>query len=183
MEIWNPGRLPGGWTIETLKDKHESLPRNPLLLQHFFWVKYAEEVGTGTNKVIDWCTEWGLPEPDFEFTGTSIVVTFWKSKLSEEYVKTLQLNERQLKAIGYLRLHKKITASEYQKLTCISKSPANIELNDMISKGVIKRIGKGKTTYYVPQESSFLRTKKGRKRRYDSGHRVDYTLSDAGHHR
>ena len=164
IEFWNPGRLPGGWTIETLKHKHESIPPNPMLLQHFFWVKYAEEVGTGTNKVIDWCQEWGLPEPDFDFTGTSIVVTFWKSKLSEEYLKTLHLNDRQIKAIEHLRLYKKITASEYQKLTRISKTPAYTELNDMLSKGIIKRIGKGRTTYYVPQESFFLRTKKERKK-------------------
>ena len=34
IEIWNPGRLPGGWTIERLKQKHESIPKNPLFLSN-----------------------------------------------------------------------------------------------------------------------------------------------------
>jgi len=71
MEFWNPGRLPEGWTVETLKRVHESIPRNPSIAKQFFWVKYIKEVGTGTNKIIEWCTDWGLPEPEFEFTGTS----------------------------------------------------------------------------------------------------------------
>src|SRR3989339_2231053 len=76
IEFWNPGRLPEGWTVETLKRKHESKPFNPLIARAFFWIKYIEEVGTGTNKIIDWCKGWGLPEPDFEYVGTSVVVTF-----------------------------------------------------------------------------------------------------------
>ena len=85
IEFWNPGKLPEGWTVETLKQVHESIPRNPAIAKQFFWVKYIEEVGTGTNKIIEWCTDWGLPEPEFEFTGTSLVVTFRKSKLTDEY--------------------------------------------------------------------------------------------------
>ncbi len=164
IEFWNPGRLPEGWTIETLKQKHESKPLNPLLLRHFFLVRYVEEVGTGTNKLIDWCREWELPEPDFEFTGTSIVVTFWKSKLTEDYLSHLRLNERQRKAIEHLRLHKRITTKEYQELMKVSKTPAVGELNDLLDKGVISREGKGRTTYYILQESSSKRTKKERKK-------------------
>jgi len=45
MEFWNPGRLPEGWTVETLKQVHESIPRNPAIAKQFFWVKYIEKVG------------------------------------------------------------------------------------------------------------------------------------------
>ncbi len=48
IEVWNPGKLPEGWTIEKLKQKHESIPKNPLLFKQFFWVKYVEDVGGGT---------------------------------------------------------------------------------------------------------------------------------------
>ncbi|MBA7670997.1 hypothetical protein ES703_79146 [subsurface metagenome] len=107
MEFWNPGRLPEGWTVKILKEKHESIPPNPLIARHFFWIKYVEEVGTGTNKMIRWCIEWGLPEPDFEYTGTSLVVTFRKSKLTEEYLETLNLNERQMKALEFLKFRQR----------------------------------------------------------------------------
>ena len=61
----------------------------------FFWVKYIEEVGTGTNKIIEWCFDWGLPEPEFEFTGTSLIVSLRKFELTDEYIEQLGLNDRQ----------------------------------------------------------------------------------------
>lgn len=36
MEIWNPGGLPTGITVEELKKHHDSIPRNPLIARAFF---------------------------------------------------------------------------------------------------------------------------------------------------
>ena len=69
MEFWNPGRLPDGWTTETLKQMHESVPTNPAIAKQFFLVKHIEEVGTGTNKIIEKCIGLGLPEPEFKCKG------------------------------------------------------------------------------------------------------------------
>jgi len=81
IEIWNPGNLPEGWTVDTLKKEHESKPFNPLLARMFFLIKYIEEWGRGTIDMVEDCIEHGIPEPEFRDTGTSIVVTFRKSKL------------------------------------------------------------------------------------------------------
>ncbi|MBA7691563.1 hypothetical protein ES703_100109 [subsurface metagenome] len=149
IEFWNPGRLPEGWTVKTLKEKHESIPRNPLIARCFFWMKYVEEVGTGTNKMIKWCTEWGLPEPDFEYTGTSLVVTFRKSRLTEEYLETLSLNERQMKALEFLKEHKRITSKKYADLFGITDRMARNDLTELVDKNVVIEKGKSKkTTYY-----------------------------------
>ncbi len=83
IEIWNPGRLPERWSVETLKQKHESKPFNPLLEKMFFLGGYIEEWGRGTVDMIEDTIEHGLPEPEFEDTGTAIVVTF-KKKITEE---------------------------------------------------------------------------------------------------
>jgi len=153
MEFWNPGRLPEGWTVETLKEKHESIPPNPLIARHFFWIKYVEEVGTGTNKMIRWCIEWGLPEPDFEYTGTSLVVTFRKSKLTEEYLETLNLNERQMKALEFLKEHKRITSKKYADLFGITDRMARNDLRKLVNKKIIRRVGTSdKTSYYILAE-------------------------------
>jgi ATP-dependent DNA helicase RecG len=149
MEFWNPGMLPEGWTLETLKQVHESIPRNPAIAKQFFWVKYIEEVGTGTNKIIEWCIDWGLPEPEFEFTGTSLVVTLWKSKLNEEYLDTLGLNERQRKAINYMKKHKKITSKEYAELFSITDRTARNDLKSLLDKKILIQRGTSKKlTYY-----------------------------------
>lgn len=36
LEIWNPGTLPLGWTIEKLKKLHTSVPANPLLAEPMY---------------------------------------------------------------------------------------------------------------------------------------------------
>ena len=149
IEFWNPGKLPEGWTVETLKRVHESIPRNPAIAKQFFWVKYIEEVGTGTNKIIEWCTDWGLPEPEFEFTGTSLVVTFRKSKLTDEYLEQLDLNERQQIAITYLKEHGKIERKTYCNICSVGKTVAHEELADMVNKELIEMVGKGRGVYYI----------------------------------
>lgn len=150
MEIWNPGKLPPGLTVEKLKRTHDSIPPNPLIARAFFWIRYAEEVGTGTNKIIQWCKQWSLPEPKFEEAGGSFVVTFRVSKLSEDILASLGLNERQTKAIGYVKGKGKITNREYQNLTNISKQMATLDLKFLVDKEVFTKIGKtGRGTMYI----------------------------------
>ena len=148
MEFWNPGKLPDKWSIEKLKQEHESRPFNPLIAKCFFWVKYAEDVGTGTNKIIKWCVDWGLPEPEFEFTGTSLVVTFRKFGLKVEYPEQLDLNNRQRKVTKYLKEHDKIDRKTYCNICNIGKTAAHKDLSDLIDKGLIEMIGKGRGSYY-----------------------------------
>lgn len=149
MEFWNPGRLPEGWTVETLKQKHESKPYNPLIARAFFWIKYIEEVGTGTNKIIQWCKEWGLPEPDFEYTGTSLVVTLRKSKLTEEYLESLDLSDKEKGIVNHIKIHKKVTSGEIQRMFNVSRDTANRYLKRLIDSRIVERQGVGKAIYYI----------------------------------
>jgi ATP-dependent DNA helicase RecG len=149
IEFWNPGRLPEGWTVETLKRKHESMPFNPLIARAFFWIKYIEEVGTGTNKIIDWCKGWGLPEPDFEYAGSSVVITFRKSKLTEEYLLSLELREKEREIIKHIKINKRITSGEIQKMFNVSRDTSSRYLKQLIESGLIERMGTGKLVYYV----------------------------------
>jgi len=157
IEFWNPGRLPEGWTVETLKKKHESKPFNPLFAKAFFWIKYIEEVGTGTNKIIQWCREWGLPEPEFEYTGTSLVVTFWKLRLQEEYIEGLELNERQTKAIEYIKTYGSINRKTYCEICNIEKTVAHQELSDIVKKKIIEMVGKGRSAHYIFPTKLFIK--------------------------
>ena len=149
MEFWNPGRLPEGWTVETLKQVHESIPRNPSVAKQFFWVKYIEEVGTGTNKIIEWCFDWGLPEPEFEFTGTSLIVSLRKFELTDEYIEQLGLNDRQKRAITYLKEHGKIDRKTYCNICGVGKTVAHEELADMVNKELIEMVGRGRGAHYI----------------------------------
>ncbi|MCK4250075.1 DeoR family transcriptional regulator [candidate division WOR-3 bacterium] len=77
------------------------------------------------------------------------MITIRKSKLTEEYLKTIGINERQRIIISYLKEHKKITRKQTVGLLKTSKDTAFRELADLVQKGIIKRLGKGKKVFYV----------------------------------
>jgi len=106
IEIWGCDPLPKPLTIEDLKKKHDSVLRNHLIGKCFFLIKYIEQWETGTNRIIRECLEHGLTEPLFEEISESLVVTFRKSKLTEEYLDKIGLNKRQKLVMGYLKKRK-----------------------------------------------------------------------------
>lgn len=148
MEIWNPGKLPSSLTVEALKENHDSFPTNPLIAKAFFRIKYAEEVGTGTNRIVEWCKEWGLPEPKFEETAGSFVVTFRQSKFTEDSLAAMGLNGRQQKAVDYLKRNKWINNQQYRELNQTSKNTAHRDLNDLVKKDILHIMGKGRSLRY-----------------------------------
>ncbi|ODS37517.1 MAG: hypothetical protein A7316_01650, partial [Candidatus Altiarchaeales archaeon WOR_SM1_86-2] len=149
IEVWNPGKLPEPLTPEDLKKEHKSIPVNPLLAKTLFLIKYIEKWGTGTNDIVRYCVESGLPEPIFkeESGGLSVIIT--KSKLTEEFLEGLDLNERQRKAIDHLKEHKRITSSEYAELFGITKRTARNDLRGLVDERILAQMGTTKkTTYY-----------------------------------
>jgi len=148
IEVWGCGTLPEPLTPEDLKREHKSILRNPLIGKCFFLIKFIEQWGTGTNRMIERCLEEGLPEPLFEEVAGDFVVTFRKHLISEEFLK--ELNERQRKAIEYLLKHKKITNKEYRELNPdISDRTALNDLNELVDKGVIAAKGEKRYRYYI----------------------------------
>lgn len=149
IEIWNPGGLPFGLKVENLKKEHESRPRNRLIAKAFFLVRLIEQWGTGTNRLIQETIEYGLPEPEFEDKKISFVVIFRKSELTEKYLKKIGLNERQKKAIEYLKEYKKITNREYRRITGLSDEGVRKDLQILIKRKLIAKRGKGRNIYYI----------------------------------
>jgi ATP-dependent DNA helicase RecG len=143
IEIWNPGRLLEGWTVETLKGRHESRPFNPLIANQFFHIGFIEKWGTGINDMMAECIEWGLPEPEFEFTGMSLIITF-RSEITEGYLREKGLNERQIKAVMHVKENGSITNRGYQAINSTFRRTASSELGELVEWGVLKKIGTGK---------------------------------------
>ena len=149
LEVWNPGELPPSLTPERLREPHASIPRNPLIAEPLYLAHYIEKVGTGTLDMIERCREAGLPEPDFEQRAGQFVVTLWRDWLTDKMIKELDLNERQKRAISYVRQEGRISNTEYQTLTGVAKRTAHRDLADLVEKRVFQRVGKtGKGTFY-----------------------------------
>ncbi|MDE3142606.1 MAG: putative DNA binding domain-containing protein [Bacteroidota bacterium] len=139
--IWNPGKLPEELTIEKLKTSHSSYPRNKVIANVFFKAGFIEAWGRGTNKIIQACIEAGLPEPLIEESQNGIQITFQKDIYTEEYLSKLDLNERQVKAILFVKSKGHISNSDYQKINDIGKSVAASELFDLTNKNFLSKIG------------------------------------------
>lgn len=148
--IWNEGQLPEDWTIETLVAKHSSKPYNPDVAMAFYRSGYIESWGRGITKMTDLCVEAGLPKPTFYYKSSGIWAVFQKDILNAEYLQTLGLNDRQVKAVLYAKDKGKITNSEYQELNDIKKSVTATELQDLTDKGVLVKVGStGRGTKYI----------------------------------
>lgn len=151
IEVWNPGELPSGLTPEMLREPHGPLPRNPLIAEPLFRVKYVEKAGTGTTDMIADCIEAGLPEPDFKQHGPHFVTTIWRNWLTDKVLAGLGLNERQLRSVEFVKANGRITSGQYQELTDVEARTATRDLVDLVSKRVFSKEGQKRSTFYTLQ--------------------------------
>ena len=64
------------------------------------------------------------------------IVKLVKDRFSEEQLQQLGLNEREIKAVLYLKEKEKITNSEYQKINDCSRATANRDLTELTQKDI-----------------------------------------------
>jgi len=150
IEVWNPGELPPGLTPELLREPHGPIPRNPLIAEPLFRVKYAEKVGTGTTDMIADCRDAGLPEPDFEQRGPHFVVTLWRDWLTAEVIARFNLNDRQKQAVSHAKVMGRINNARYREISGVSERTALRELRQLTDLGIFAKIGgTGQSAHYV----------------------------------
>jgi len=147
--LWNEGQLPENWTIETLTKKHPSKPFNPDIANAVFRCGYIESWGRGTIKIIEKCKEAGLPTPSYYYESSGFWVEFRKDIYNESYLQSLNLNDRQIKAILYTKENEKITNSTYQEINDCSRNTASNDLSELVEKELLKPSGqKGAGAFY-----------------------------------
>jgi len=76
-------------------------------------------------------------------------VRFYKDIYTEENLKKMGLNERQIKAVMYVKEKGKITNKEYQEINAVSNKTAYIELSDLVKREILVNIGSGRTLAYI----------------------------------
>jgi ATP-dependent DNA helicase RecG len=75
--------------------------------------------------------------------------TLFKDRFSEEQLQQLGLNERQIKAVLYVREKGKITNGEYQTINNISKRTATNDLSELVETyKLLNNIGFGAGSFY-----------------------------------
>jgi ATP-dependent DNA helicase RecG len=146
--IDNPGGLVKGMTPKDLGRK--SVSRNPLIADLFYRVRLAEKMGSGIKRMQDLMRKHGLKPPKIEVTEKFFTIIFRGPVRKEIIISAIEgLNERQKRAIDYLKVKGRITNIEYQNINKAIKITAARDLTSLVAKKICKKMGKGRSTYYV----------------------------------
>jgi ATP-dependent DNA helicase RecG len=149
MEVISPGGLPGFITLDNIIDEHFS--RNPRLVAGLFQWGYIEELGLGIDRMIEEMVQIGHPPPKFKALPYSFTVTLYnvrERKAAPAWQHSM--NERQARAVQFVREHGRIANRDYQVL-CQDVSPETLRLDlaDLVDRGIFLRVGAKKGTYYI----------------------------------
>ncbi len=68
---------------------------------------------------------------------------------NEEKLKEMGLNERQIKAVMYMKEKGRITNREYRELFKVSNKTAYIDFKSLVKKDILIPQGKGKSAFYI----------------------------------
>ncbi len=128
--------------ISIIVQKGISLPRNPLLAQVFYYAELVEKWGTGTIRIAQMLARQNLPEPQFISKDSAFTVKFSKDPYTEDRLRKIGLNERQIKSVRQMKQIGSLSSKEYQEFTGIKERMAVMDLNDLVKKGVLIRAGK-----------------------------------------
>jgi ATP-dependent DNA helicase RecG len=151
ISIWNEGSLPAGLTLAALKRSHSSRPRNPIIADVSFKGGYIDAWGRGTIKIFDTCKEAELPEPEMQEQDGGFSITLFKNNLTQEHLAKLGLNDRQVKAVLFVKEKGKISNADYQELFSVSKATATRDLTELLDKfALLEKVGQtGAGTTYI----------------------------------
>ena len=158
IEVYSPGTLPPGVSLEKMRRlEPQSVLRNPIIVGVFrdLGSHYIERLGTGIRRMALAMEAHGLPRPHFEEMASEFRVTLmgpgerFMAEAGELSIWAKGLNERQVEAMLYVGEHVRITNREYQSLFGVSYDTAHRDLRELSDKGLVKRQGKGRATYYV----------------------------------
>ena len=157
IEISDPGKLPDPLTPKDLKRIHKSIPRNPLVANAFFLIKNIEQWGKGTNKIVEWCIEHGLKEPDFAEIAGGFMVTFYAPKdilslipeKGKVNLEKIGLNKRQIKALRIMVNEKKtLTIPAYANIFKVNEKTARRDLKGLVEFNFAEKVGVTKNAYF-----------------------------------
>ncbi|KKL99215.1 hypothetical protein LCGC14_1816620, partial [marine sediment metagenome] len=148
--VQSPGSLPQGVTIENLEK--ECKRRNDSICQRLFEMGYVEAWGMGIDIMNREMRAAGLPQPVYEDTGASFIVTLigpGEKWMAQEAKLPEGLSERQRQAVEYIMEKGSITNREYRELTGLGREYTRKELRDMVAHGILIRKGGGRSVHYV----------------------------------
>ncbi len=98
--------------------------------------------------MIKLCRQAGLLPPEFEQRAGQFVLTIWLNPLTEKKLTSLNLNERQIEAIKFVKQYGHISRKEYASTFSVSPRQALLDLAGLVTKKVLSPQGQGRAARY-----------------------------------
>jgi ATP-dependent DNA helicase RecG len=149
MEVQSPGGLGGHLTVDNLA--YEQYTRNPHIMRLLEQYGYVERRGLGIDQMMRAMSSAGLESPVFENRGSSFWVTL-KGRAPAHPLPDLAqlgLNDRQIRAVTYLRRHGRLTNREYQGEFGVSERTALYDLQGLVEAGLALPVSSGRGRSYI----------------------------------
>ncbi len=152
LEVQSPGGLGGNLTVDNIV--YEQYTRNPHIVRLLEDFGYVERRGLGVDRMIQAMNSAGRQPPVFEDRGSSFWVTLrgGPAKRSLSALVRLGLNERQIRAVEYLRTHDRISNREYQQQFEVSERSALYDLKGLVDAGLALPVSSGRGRYYISRD-------------------------------
>lgn len=141
IEILSPGGLPEGMTEELYQNDQISIPRNPLIANIFFMLKFIEKFGTGVARINKSYLKNQL-KPKYVILDNYIKIILPNMLFNDKDM----LPEKRI--INLLEIKVEISRIDVENYLNVNKTSAIKIINEMLKKDIIKTIGEGKNTLY-----------------------------------
>ncbi|MEN6313977.1 MAG: RNA-binding domain-containing protein [Clostridiaceae bacterium] len=144
IEITSPGGLPVGISYDDFIDGRISVPRNKVIAEIFYRLKLIEKIATGIRRIKSYYKEYDS-KPEFQITANSVRVVL----PNVLYKAEISLPEKEQEIIDLLNDEEFLAAREISTALGIKKTQTSKYLGDLLSKGLIIKIGNGRNVKYM----------------------------------
>ena len=163
IQVSSPGGLPGHITVDNMRGEHYS--RNPRIMRVLKTLGYVEEYGEGVDRMFREMEARLMEPPTFEATPDSVTVTL-RNRVRVDVDDRIWLNQLGEGELGPDEARVLVTARR-GAVTPRSLRPwmpeANVDatLAQMVSKGLLRRIGVRGGSRYVLSDATIARAGTG----------------------
>lgn len=150
LKISNPGGLPAELKLSDLKRDHPSVPRNPAMAHVCYLRRLIENIGRGTQRIVEDCRRARLREPRWESSPLETSLTFFAPAGLPFRGQLEELNERQRKILAALESRDYLKSGDVPKLlgSKITDRTIRSDLQILVDQGMVLRRGRGRSTTY-----------------------------------